>query len=154
MLLLHLLQFDQGQVDFRRLLGALDQDAPVFGDGQLAIEGRRLFAGLDVDGHVQLAVGFSTEDAMGRRNIGIVSPDGGANVAVVGDEVVGGIEPDPAEVRQQNIDPRVGRIRRRPVMIFAAAVEIPRDISRRDANVPQKGNHGVGESPDRHLSRW
>ena len=75
---------------------------PVFGDGQLAVQSGRLLAGLHVDGDVEFALGFAAEDAVGGRNIGIVAADGGADVAVMGDEVVGGIKTDPAEMRQQD----------------------------------------------------
>ena len=108
LLLLHLLDVEEGYDALGGLLGALDEDGPVFGDGQLAVEWGWLQAGLDVDGDVEFALGFAAEDAVGRGDVGIVAPDGGADVAVVGDEVVGGVEADPIEVGQEDFDPGVG----------------------------------------------
>ena len=79
-----------------RLLGALDQYAPVFGDGHLAVEGGGGFAGFNLNGDIEFTLGVAAEDAMRRRDVCVVAADGGADVAVVGDEVVGGVEADPA----------------------------------------------------------
>ena len=105
-----------------RLLRALDQNRPVFRNGQLAIERRRLLAGLDVHGNVELAGGFAAEDAMGGGNVGVIAANGGADVAMVGNQIVGGIEAHPAEMRQQHIHPGVGGVGSGAVVIFAAAI--------------------------------
>jgi hypothetical protein len=52
LLLLHLLQIHGGDGDLGRLLGALDEHAPVLRYGQLAVESRWLVAGLYVNGYV------------------------------------------------------------------------------------------------------
>jgi len=65
LLLLHLLQVNEGDGGLGRLLGALDQDGPLFRDGELAVEGGRLVTGFNLDGDVELAVGFAAEDAVG-----------------------------------------------------------------------------------------
>ena len=124
LLLLHLLQIDEGDGGFWRLLRALYKHTPVFGDGQLLIERRGLIAGLDVHGYVKLAVCLSAEDAMCRWNIRIIPAYGGADMAMMSDKIVGGIEAYPAQMRQQHIDPRMRRIRRRAVFVFAASVKI------------------------------
>ena len=84
LLLLHLLQIDEGDGGrIWRLLSALHQHTPVFRNGQLAVERRRLFASLNVNSHIQLTVGLPAEDAVGRRYIGIIPAHCSANVAVV-----------------------------------------------------------------------
>jgi hypothetical protein len=52
LLLLHLLHVDKGDSGRGWLLGAFDQHAPIFGNGQLAVEGGRLIAGFDLHGDV------------------------------------------------------------------------------------------------------
>ena len=89
-------------------MGALDEDGPVFGDRELAVERGWFQAGFDVDSDVELAFGFAAKDAVGGRDVGVVATNGGTDVAVVGDEVVGGVEADPVEVGQEDFDPGVG----------------------------------------------
>ena len=96
-------------------------------------------------GHVELAVGVAAEDAVRGRNVGVVAADGGADVPVVGDQVVGGVEAHPAQMRQQHIDPGVGGIRRRAVVVLAAAIEIAGNVAGGNAHMAQQGNHGVGK---------
>ena len=102
LLLLHLLQIDERLDPFRRLLGPLNQNRPVFGDRQLAIEGRWLFAGFNVHSNIQFACRLSAEDSVGRRNISVIAADGGTNVSMVRYEVVGGIKAHPAQMRKQD----------------------------------------------------
>ncbi len=80
--------------------------------GQLAVEGRRLITGFNLHSHVKLAGGFAAEDAVGGRNVGIIAAYRGADVAMMRDEVVGGIEADPAEMRQERLNPGVRCVRR------------------------------------------
>lgn len=96
MLLLHLLQIKERLAALGKLLRALNQHAPVLWDGQFAVEGGRVFAGLDMHSYIELAVSMATEDAVGGRHIGVVATDGGADMAVMGNEVVGGVEAYPA----------------------------------------------------------
>ena len=145
LLLLHLLEIDERDEWFGGLLGLFDEDAPVIGDGQFAIEGGGLFASLHVDSDIELALSVAAEDAVGWWYVGVVSTDGGADVTAVGDEVVGGIEAYPTEVREQDIDPGVGGIGGGAVVVFAAAVEVSGNITRRDADMAEQGDHGVGE---------
>jgi len=107
--------------------------------------GRRLFAGLDMDGDIEFAVGLAAEDPVGRGHVGIVAADGGADVAMMGDEVVGGVEAHPAQVGQEHIDPGVSGVRGGAVVILAAAVEVAGDVAGGDADMAQEGDHGVGK---------
>ena len=91
LLLLHLLQIDKRDGVFSRLLGALDQYAPILGDGQLAVQRRGLFTGLDLDCDIEIAVGFAAEDPVRWRDISVIAANRGADMTVMGDEVVGGI---------------------------------------------------------------
>lgn len=77
-------------------LGFFDEDGPVFGDGKFAVEGGGSFAGLDADGYGEFGFSAAAIDAVGGGNVGVVAADGGADMAVSGDEIVGGIEADPA----------------------------------------------------------
>ena len=52
LLLLHLLQINEGHAGVGRLLGLLDKHAPVLGDGQLAVQSRWLIAGCYVHSDV------------------------------------------------------------------------------------------------------
>ena len=96
LLLLHLLGVNGGAWLGGRLLGFIDEHGPVLGNGQLAIEGEGLFSAFDVDGNVKLAVRPAAEDAVGGRNVEVVAADGGADVALLCDQIIGGIEADPA----------------------------------------------------------
>ena len=127
------------------MLGLLDEYAPVVWDGQFAVERGWLFAGFNVDGDVEFAFGAAAEDAVGWGDIGVVAPHRGADVSMVGDEVIGGIEADPTEVGQQDIDPGVGGIGGGAVMVFAAAIEIAGDVAGGDADMAEQGDHGVGK---------
>ena len=82
---------------------------------------------------------------MGGGNVGVVAAHGGADVAMVGDEVVGGVEADPTEMRQQDVDPGVGCVGGGAVVVFAAAIEIAGDVARGNADEAQQGDHGVGK---------
>ena len=124
LLLLHLLQVNEWDCGVGRLLRALNEHAPIFRDGQLAVEGGRLIAGFNLYSHVKLTGGFAAEDAVGRRNVSIIAPDRGADVAVMRDEVVGGIEADPAEMGQERLNPGVCCVRRGAVVIPGATVKI------------------------------
>ena len=135
LLLLHLLQIDECRSVFRGLLCTLHQHAPVVGDGKLSVQCRRKLAGLYMDGNIKFAVGRASEDAVSWRDIGIVTPNSCANVTMMRDEVVSGVEAYPAKVRQQDVDPRVGCIGRRTVVVFAAAVKIAGYVPGRNPNV-------------------
>ena len=56
---------------------------------------------------VELALGATAEDSMGRRNVRVVTSDRRADVAVCGHQPVGGIEAHPAELRQKRLHPRM-----------------------------------------------
>ena len=127
------------------LLGSLDQYAPVFGNGKLAVESRWLGTGFDVDGHIKLALCLTAEDAVSGRHIRVIAADGGADVAMMSDEVVGGVEAHPAELRQQHIHPGMSCIGSGAVVVFAAAVEVAGYIARGNAHVAKEGDHGVSK---------
>lgn len=91
-------------------MGAFHQDRPVFRDGQLAVKGRRRIAGLHVHCHVKFACGLAPENAVSRRNVGVITAYGSADVPVVGDQVVGGVKANPPEIWKQYIDPGVGGV--------------------------------------------
>ena len=97
LLLLHLLEVDEGTAGGPGAAGrarpARDQSS---GMGILRSRAGGGFAGLNVHGNIEFAVGSAAEDAVSGRNVGVVAANGGADVAVVGDEVVGGIEADPS----------------------------------------------------------
>ena len=109
-MLLHLLHVEEGHRRCGRLLRALNQHAPILGDGQLAIEGRWLVAGVNLDGDKEFTVSFATEDAVGRGDIGIVAAHCSADVTMMCDEIVGGIEADPAQMGNERFNPCMGRV--------------------------------------------
>ncbi len=117
-------------------MGTFHQNAPIVGDGKLSVQCWRKLAGFDMDGNIKFAVGLASEDAVSWRDVGIIAPDRCADVAMMRDEVVGRVQAYPAKVRQQDVDPRVGCIRRRTVVVFAAAVKIAGNVSGRNPNVP------------------
>ena len=110
LLLLHLLQINEGHGAFRRLLSAFHKHAPVVGNGKLAVESGWKVAGFDMDCDIKLAVGLPAEDAVGRRDIRIIAPNRRADVPVMSDKVVGWVESNPAKVRQKNVDPGMRRV--------------------------------------------
>ncbi len=113
-------------------LGFFDEDRPVFGDREFAIEERCAFAGFDADGYGEFALGAAAEDAVGGRDVGVVSTDGGADVAVAGDEVVGWIEADPAEFGEEGLNPGVGGGAFGTVLVGVAVVEVAADVAAGD----------------------
>ena len=145
LLLLHLLQVDECRGKLRGLLSAFHQYAPVVGDGKLAVECGWKVAGLDVDGDIELAVRRSAKDAVGWRDIGIIPPDRSADVAVMGDQVVGRVESNPTQVRQEDVDPGMGRIGGRTVVVFTTAIKITGHVAGGNPDMPQQRNHGVSK---------
>ncbi len=95
----------------------LDEDGPVFRHGGFLFESGEAVAGFNSHGNVEVALGFPAKDSMGGWDVGVVAPDGGADVAMVGDEVIGGIEAYPAESREECIYPGVGGVRGGAVVI-------------------------------------
>ncbi len=71
-----------------------------------------MFTGLNMHGNVKLAIGLAAENPMSGRHIGVVAANGRADVPVVRDQVVGGVEAHPAQMRQQDIHPGVRGVRR------------------------------------------
>ena len=110
-------------------LRLLDEDRPVFGNGQLTIKGRCSLARLYANGHRKLGLGASTIDAVGRWNVGVVATDCRAVVAVASDEIIGWIKANPAELGQKCFDPCVRCGTLRAVLMRIAVVEIATDIS-------------------------
>ena len=112
LLLLHLLQFNGRQIAIRGLLSTLHQYRPVFGDWQLAVERRGLISGFHVDRDIQFAVSDPAVDSMGGRDVLVIAANGGANMAMMGYQVVGGIEADPSELGQKHVNPGMGCVGR------------------------------------------
>ena len=77
-------------------LGLFYEDGPVFGDGHLAVHGGGAFAGFDADRYGELGFGAAAVDAVGGWDVGVVAADGGADVAIAGYQIVGGVEAYPA----------------------------------------------------------
>ena len=110
-------------------LGFFYEDGPVFGDGHFAIEEGSAFAGFDADGDAELALGAAAVDAVGGRDVGVIAADGGADVAIAGDEVVGGIETDPAEFGEEGLDPGMGGGAFGAILVGVAVIEIAADVA-------------------------
>jgi hypothetical protein len=66
-------------------------------------------------------------------------------VALGGKHVVGGIEPNPAELRQERFGPGVGRPFGRPVVAFGAGREVAADVPARDTDAARERDHDVRE---------
>jgi len=118
LLLLHLLQIDKRQTGVGQLPSALHQRTPILRSGQFAVEGRRALAGFNMHGNIELAVSMATENAVGGwGHICLAASDGGADVAVVSDEVVGGVDAHPSHVADPTGIPiamfRTGHLSRR-----------------------------------------
>ena len=145
LLLLHLLEVNEWSGDIGRLLSTLDENGPVFRDGHFTIESGSCVFGLNMNCYIEFARGLASEYSMSGGNVGVVASDSGTDMPVVGDEIIRGIEPDPAEVRDQYIKPSVTGIGGGAVMVFAAAVEVAGDVSCRDPDVAKQGDHGVSE---------
>ena len=127
------------------MLSALDQDAPVFGDGHFAIESRGGLTGFYLYSHIKFTIGSAAEDAVGGGYVCIIAADCGAEVAMVGNEIVGGIEADPAEMGHESLNPCVGGVGCRAVVVLAAAIEIAGDITGWNPDMAQQGDHGVSK---------
>ena len=104
-----------------------------------------MVTGFYVHGDVEFAGRFAPEDAVGGGYVGIVAADGGADMAMVGNEVVGGIKADPAEMGKEDVNPCVSRVWGRAVVVFAAAIEIAGNVACRNPDVAEQRDHGVGK---------
>ena len=71
------------------------------------VAGKRLFRRRHLHCHAQFGLGLALEYPARRRHIGIISPDRDANMAVGRDDIVGWIEANPAQARQQRFNPGV-----------------------------------------------
>ena len=84
LLLLHLLELEERWM-VRRLLRSLDQNAPVVGNGHLAIESRGMLIGFDLHRDVEFAFSFTPKKTVGRRDIMVVTPHCSPDVAMMSD---------------------------------------------------------------------
>ena len=143
----HLLLAGGGGEGVGEELGFFDEGGPVFGDGEVLVEGGCALGGGDADGDGELGFGTAAEDAVGGGDVGVVASDGGTDVAVSGDEVVGGIEADPAEFGHEDLNPGVGGGGGGAVGLLLAAVgEITGDVAAGEVEPgPDEGGHDVGK---------
>ena len=127
-------------------LGFFYEDRPVFGDGHFTIEEGSAFAGLDADGDAELALRAAAVDAVRGGDVGVVATDGGADVTIAGDEVVGGIEADPAQFREKRFNPGVGGGALGPILVGVAVVEVAADVAAGNLELrAYERDHDVGE---------
>ncbi|MCG8351829.1 MAG: hypothetical protein MI924_29030 [Chloroflexales bacterium] len=63
---------------------------------QEILGGQRRVGRRHLDAHIELALGVALEDAAGRRHVGVVAPDGGADVPFAREQVVRRVEADSA----------------------------------------------------------
>ena len=102
LLLLLLLRVDQ-----LGLLGLVQKLGPLFVGSELLI-GREYGLGWrDSDSNLELGLSFSFHHAHSWGNIGIIAPDGGANVLLAREPAGCGIETNPAHAGKQGLRPRV-----------------------------------------------
>ena len=80
-----------------------------------------------------------------RRHVGVVAADRSADVALRRHDVIGRVEPDPAEAGQIGLDPGMARILARAILALAAVMQIARHIARRHAPASRHRDHDVGE---------
>ena len=74
--------------------------------------------------HVEPGLPFPYEDAAGGSNVLIVAANRDPHVPLSGQAVVGGIDPDPAKLRQAAFHPRVcGRVRE-TITVTAVCVQV------------------------------
>ena len=96
LLLLHLLNLEQGRRRRWRLLCFFHHHRPIFRSWHVAIKGRRCVKRFDFNGNVPLACRAASKDAVGWRNVRIIPTDGSTNVALPGQQIICRIETDPA----------------------------------------------------------
>ena len=111
------------------MLGLFDELGPVFGHRELLVGQRAAFAGLYADGDAEVRGGAAAKDAVGGRNVRVVAADGGPDVAVAGHKIVGGIEADPAELRDERFDPGVRRGGHAAVCVACVVVQIAGNVA-------------------------
>src|SRR6185436_10705125 len=93
----------------------------------------------------EFARDLAFENSPSRRHVRIIAPDRRANVSIARHQVVGWIEPHPAQSRQQSFDPRVARALRRSVRLLRARVEIPTYVAAWNLHMPHQRRHDVRE---------
>src|SRR5690348_5460238 len=88
---------------------------------------------------------MTAKDSAGWRYIGVVAPNGSANVAISRHQTIGRIESHPTQRRQECLHPGVGSVHHGAVMFLGPAVEIPADVATRNAQTAHEGDHDVGK---------
>ena len=101
--------------------------------------------GLDIYGNRKLAFRIAFECPQCRRNVRVIPAGSDPDMTFAGDDVVGGIETDPAEARKIRLGPGMGRVIAGTIFVWAAMLEVAGDIAGRDAPAPRDRDHDVGE---------
>ncbi len=93
-------------------------------------------------------MGVTRTATVSSLDVGVVAADGGADVTFAGDEPVGGVEADPAELGDEDLDPGVGGGGAGAVGfgVGDAVGEVSGDVAAGDSELgPNEGDHDVGE---------
>src|SRR5215467_6512790 len=116
----------------------------LFGDRlrQLVVQWR--IGGRYLDGHAELARGVSLKHSSRGRHVRIVAANRHPDVALAGQRVIGWVKADPAESRQQHLNPGMGRVLARTLIVIAMK-KVSGDVAAWNAQWPHKRDHDVGE---------
>src|SRR6202000_1034997 len=99
-------------------------------------------------GDTKLLLAGTDDDAVHRRDIGEIATDTEDDVIVLDQEIVGRIEADPAELGaapQRDPGMRCAAAWRPRLARRRNGAEIPRDVSRRQAEAAQARDHHMGK---------
>ena len=109
----------------------------------------------DLHPHLEIRLSPSEQGAAGRRRIRVVPPERDPHVPVIGNAVVGGIDSEPADIRQQELRPRVAGpfrrlLSRRPFQVKGSRTRIGWECPRCDR---AQSSHGYSPGRRRAASR-
>lgn len=127
LLLLHLLQVQPHRPLLRLLLLPFHQHAPIMWNQQLAVQRRSALTAFNLHNHIEFTLSIPSKNPMRRRNVRVIPSNRSSNMPMMGYQIIRWIKTNPPQMRQKHIHPGVGCIRCRPVMVFSAAIKIPRN---------------------------
>ena len=95
--------------------------------------------------HGEFRRSFSLKDSARGWHIRVIASDGGTDMTLGGEQVVGWVETHPPHLGQKGLDPGMRSVGPGPIRVLLAMVQIATHISAGYAHMPHQRNHRVGK---------
>ena len=105
------------------------------------------------DANAEFTFRFAAVDATRGRNVGVITANGHANVAIAAEQIIRGIEFDPTGFAEKGLDPGVSGTGRRAIVTPVLMVEVTTDLAAGNAKLPDQHDHDVGKILANALTR-